>query len=412
MKVTAPAAWPIMRLAQIAQVQTGVAKNGERKLKRPVELPYLRVANVQDGHVDLRDIKTIEVEAADVSRYRIEAGDVLMTEGGDFDKLGRGTVWNGEISPCLHQNHVFAVRVDRSALLPEFLAAYCAAEPGRRYFLGCSKQTTNLASINSTQLKELPLPVPPLAEQRGIVAVLGAMDGLVSQGKRLLSARTRRHQACLTQVFAPLDQKRAAGWRRMRLGELFAERDERSDGLPLLAITGEQGVVPRDELERRDTSAEDKSSYKVIRKGDIGYNTMRMWQGVFGLSQYDGIVSPAYTVVVPDKSRILGEFTAHLFRHPRVIHTFRRYSQGLVDDTLMLKYPQFSEIRLSVPDIPEQRRIARALDAQLQEIQQLHRLIELRKQQKRCLMQKLLTGQWRLANDVTDDLPDREMAHA
>ncbi|MFO4987002.1 hypothetical protein RCK87_24985, partial [Salmonella enterica subsp. enterica serovar 1,4,[5],12:i:-] len=94
-------------------------------------------------------------------------------------------------------------------------------------------------------------------------------------------------------------------------------------------------------LERRDTSAEDKSNYKVIRKGDIGYNTMRMWQGVFGLSAHDGIVSPAYTVVTPDRSRILGEFASHLFRHPRVVHTFRRYSQGLVDDTLLLKYPHF-----------------------------------------------------------------------
>lgn len=173
----------------------------------------------------------------------------------------------------------------------------------------------------------------------------------------------------------------------------------------MLAITGELGVVPRDELDRRDTSAEDKSSYKVIRKGDIGYNTMRMWQGVCGLSRYDGIVSPAYVVVTPDESRILGGFAAHLFRHPRVIHTFRRYSQGLVDDTLMLKYPQFSEVGLPIPSIDEQRRIADMLDSQLLVIEQQHKLVLLRKQQKRGLLQKLLTGEWRL----THDLPETEV---
>ena len=193
----------------------------------------------------------------------------------------------------------------------------------------------------------------------------------------------------------------------MHLGEIFAERDERSADLPLLAITGGHGVVPRDKLERRDTSAEDKSNYKVIRKGDIGYNTMRMWQGVFGLSAHDGIVSPAYTVVTPDRTRILGEFAAHLFSHPRIVHTFRRYSQGLVDDTLLLKYPHFSEIRLPIPNISEQHRIARALDTQLGELLQLSRLVELRRQQYRGLMQRLLTGKQRLAQDI----PGMERTH-
>lgn len=403
----AAASWQRRKLADVAEVQTGIAKNNEKALADPIELPYLRVANVQDGHLDLSEIKTIAVESSRVERYSLEDGDVLVTEGGDFDKLGRGTVWRKQISPCLHQNHVFAVRVNRKHLLPEFLAAYCAAEPGRRYFLACSKQTTNLASINSSQLKELPLRLPPLDEQHRMLRVLNAMNRVFSLDAELVAAREARYQSLLRAALRPVDQQRAKGWRRMHLGEIFAERDQRSGDLPLLAITGDRGVVPRDELERRDTSAEDKSNYKVIRKGDIGYNTMRMWQGVFGLSQYDGIISPAYTVVTPDRARILGKFAAHLFSHPRVVHTFHRYSQGLVDDTLMLKYPHFSEIRLPVPDIPEQRRIAKALDAQLREITQLRQLVELRRQQHRGLMQKLLTGQWRL----TRDLPGMEPAH-
>ena len=407
MATKAIAPWQRRKLAEVAEVRTGIAKNNEKALTDPVELPYLRVANVQDGHLDLTEIKTIAVESSRVERYSLEDGDVLMTEGGDFDKLGRGAVWRNQISPCLHQNHVFAVRVNRKHLLPEFLAAYCAAEPGRRYFLACSKQTTNPASINSSQLKALPLRLPSLDEQRCIVHALEWFRRQTSLDEELLEACESRYKTLLCTALKPVDQQRAKGWRRVHLGEIFAERDERSADLPLLAITGGHGVVPRDKLERRDTSAEDKSNYKVIRKGDIGYNTMRMWQGVFGLSAHDGIVSPAYTVVTPDRTRILGEFAAHLFSHPRIVHTFRRYSQGLVDDTLLLKYPHFSEIRLPIPNISEQHRIARALDTQLGELLQLSRLVELRRQQYRGLMQRLLTGKQRLAQDI----PGMERTH-
>src|SRR5262249_57798473 len=114
-------AWPVMPLGHLAVVQTGIAKGG-RVVSEPVTLPYLRVAKGQAGAVDLREIKSITVDKRDVARYSLQAGDVLMTEGGDFDKLGRGTIWRGEIVPCLHQNHVFAVRCDRSVLCPEWLS--------------------------------------------------------------------------------------------------------------------------------------------------------------------------------------------------------------------------------------------------------------------------------------------------
>lgn len=144
-------------------------------LGRPVsgsgtfELPYLRVANVQDGYIDTSEMKLVQVLPAEVSRYRLRVGDVLMTEGGDFDKLGRGAVWDGAIDPCLHQNHVFRVRCDTSLLLPEFLAIYSASPAGKRHFVMLSKQTTNLASINKTQLKSFPIPIPPIEEQFQVV---------------------------------------------------------------------------------------------------------------------------------------------------------------------------------------------------------------------------------------------------
>ena len=147
-----PIGWERHTLSELAHVQTGLAK-GKEVNGSSVSLPYLRVANVQDGHVDLSTVKEITVSLSDAKRYSLQTNDVLFTEGGDFDKLGRGTVWYGQIEPCLHQNHVFAVRPKPERLIPEFLAYQASSEYGRRYFQLSSKQSTNLASINSTQLK-------------------------------------------------------------------------------------------------------------------------------------------------------------------------------------------------------------------------------------------------------------------
>ena len=169
-----PAEWEVVPLSEIAQLQTGVAKG--KKPDDAVELPYLRVANVQDGYVDLSEMKTILVEKGAVTRYRLKTGDVLFTEGGDADKLGRGCVWQGQVDPCLHQNHVFAVRPNPERLLSQYLA-YAAASPrGKQYFLDSAKQTTNLASINSTQLKALPIPLASIEEQSAIVASISSVD--------------------------------------------------------------------------------------------------------------------------------------------------------------------------------------------------------------------------------------------
>jgi type I restriction enzyme S subunit len=182
--------WPTVSLHEVAEVRTGVAK-GKKGLKKPVTFPYLRVANVQDGRVDLSEIKTIDVEAAQVERYALRAGDVLMTEGGDFDKLGRGDVWKAQISPCLHQNHVFAVRPDAKRLNPYYLAALAASDHGRQYFLSCAKRTTNLASINSTQLKAFPVLLPSLDEQAHIADVMSAVSAKIG----VLEAKQRQHYA-------------------------------------------------------------------------------------------------------------------------------------------------------------------------------------------------------------------------
>lgn len=163
--------WNTRKLSEVSTLQTGLMK-GKNYSGKTVMLPYLRVANVQDGFLNLSEIKEIEVSEELIDRYSLKNGDVLFTEGGDYDKLGRGTVWQGQIKNCLHQNHVFVVRPQADVLSPYFLSYQAGSRYGKQYFLKCSKQTTNLASINSTQLKGFPVLMPIIEEQAQIVLLI------------------------------------------------------------------------------------------------------------------------------------------------------------------------------------------------------------------------------------------------
>ncbi|MDO8954263.1 MAG: restriction endonuclease subunit S [Gammaproteobacteria bacterium] len=166
-----PKDWKLVCLKRIAEIQGGLTlgKHYEGPL---IERPYLRVGNVQDGHLDLADVSVIELPASVAAGVELRPDDVLMTEGGDLDKLGRGHLWHGEIPGCLHQNHIFAVRCFLHKLKPRFLAYVTAAKYGRDYFEATGKKTTNLANTNTTKVGRFPIPLPPLTEQATICAHL------------------------------------------------------------------------------------------------------------------------------------------------------------------------------------------------------------------------------------------------
>ena len=184
-----PQHWRMTRVDEVATVGSGVTLGKDTSGHKSVELPYLRVANVQDGYLDLDTIKTIRVPVDDVQKYRLEAGDVLMTEGGDIDKLGRGTIWDGQIPDCLHQNHIFRIRANREVLEPSFYAIVVESDIAKRYFSRVAKRTTNLASTNKTQVRAFRFPIPPtLSEQRQIVEI-------VARSKSLLAGLSQKETA-------------------------------------------------------------------------------------------------------------------------------------------------------------------------------------------------------------------------
>ena len=237
--------------------------------------------------------------------------------------------------------------------------------------------------------------LPPLPEQQKIAAILSTQDKVIELKEKLLAQKQQQKKYLMQQLLT--GKKRLPGfcekWTRKQLGELFENRVEinRSD-LGLLAITSTRGILPRDCLDLKDNSSEDKSKYLRICPGDIGYNTMRMWQGVSAYSEYEGIVSPAYTILAPMEG-VYSHYFAYLFKTQSVIFSFYRFSQGLVDDTRNLKYENLKKIGVSIPsNVAEQRAIVQILSTADHEIDLLQKSIEAEKQKKKALMQLLLTG--------------------
>lgn len=194
-----------VRLDEIAEISGGITKGRDLSQQKTITLPYLRVANVQNGYLDLSQMKDIEVKLNEVDKYLLQEGDVLYTEGGDRDKLGRGTVWKNEIPRCVHQNHVFKARLNQERALPQYVAYWSMSVYARDYFFKKGKQSVNLASINKTVLSALILPMPSLEEQASIInnieSRLSVCDQIEKTIEQSLQQAEALRQSILKQAF-------------------------------------------------------------------------------------------------------------------------------------------------------------------------------------------------------------------
>jgi len=252
--------------------------------------------------------------------------------------------------------------------------------------------------INKSTFENIKIVCPPLIEQERIVSVLSLWDTAIEKQSELIEKLKLRKRALMQQLLT--GKKCLPGfsgeWKEVKLGDIFDERNETNrDDLPLLSITGDKGVIYQSESDKRDISNDDKSKYKRICPNDIGYNTMRMWQGRSALSSIEGIVSPAYTVVTPHKN-VDVRFMAMLIQQPRVVYDFWTHSQGLVSDTLNCKYPDFCQVKVRIPSKEEQTAIADMLYEFDKQIYIANEKLARLQSQKRGLMQQLLTGKKRI----------------
>ena len=395
-RVRIPVDWSTTRLSKIADIQTGLAK-GKKITSRGVSLPYLRVANVQDGHLDLDEIKTIVVDEKDAERYRLKIGDVLFTEGGDFDKLGRGTVWRGEVQNCLHQNHVFAVRPNPDLLVPDYLAYLAAAPHGKRYFQSASKQSTNLASINSSQLNNFPVILPPLAEQKKLIAILRTWDEATENLLRLSELREKQYLGLRDYLIDWSKNQRPV---KDFLKPVSRPIPKPTSGYRALSIRS-HGKGTFDRFVENPESVEMDTLY-VAKAGDIIVNITFAWEGAVALvpRDHDGcLVSHRFPMFVPEIERVDARYLRHVLRMARFTHLLGIVSPGGAGRNRVLSKSDFLDLMVPLPPLDLQRRVAMILDDAEKTIAAEEKYLSALSRQKRGLMQKLLTGDWRVKAD-------------
>jgi type I restriction enzyme S subunit len=272
--------WPEVPLGDVTDISSGITKG--RKVPSGVvrSVPYMSVANVQSMRLDLSVVKEIDVSEAEIERFKLRKHDLLLTEGGDPDKLGRGTLWGDELPECIHQNHIFRVRAG-SEVDPGYLKWAVASEQGRGYFLRSAKQTTGIASINMTQLRRFPLPLPPLAEQRKIAEVLDEVGELrIKRRMAILLLKDLAESIFLDMFGDPVTNPR--GWMRNRLEEtiivgpqngLYQHASSYGSGTPIVRIDAfYDGVITGiGSLKRLEATQETIKKYELHR-GDILVN--------------------------------------------------------------------------------------------------------------------------------------------
>ena len=402
-----PSSWQILPLQKVAKLQTGLALNSKLKILCPVCVPYLRVANVQAGHIELGDLKTVVIESSTMQRFVLHPGDVLLTEGGDFDKLGRGAVWRGQISPCLHQNHVFAIRTDRLKLLPEFLSYQTESNYGRNYFLSCSKQSTNLASINSTQIKNFPVIVPPLNEQRRIAEFLGTWNEAIEKLEQLIAAKEKRFSFLRVNMIQ--GKIRIVGfqskWRKTVLSEIsdHITRNVGTLDVEPASISAGKGFVLQKEKFGRNIAGKQYSRYTLLYPGEFTYNKgnsktyecgcVYQWQGAKAVAVPNVFISFSLKPQQAD-----ARFISHFFEANLHANELRKFiNSGVRNDGLLnITTGSFLGITIDLPELSEQRMIVNILNVHSLELELLRKELAALQKQKRGLMQKLLTGTWRV----------------
>ena len=237
---------------------------------------------------------------------------------------------------------------------------------------------------------------PNEQEQCKIGSFILAFDNIITLHQRKLDLLKEQKKGFLQKMFpkngAKVPELRFAGfaddWEERKLGDVFSERSERSSEGELISVTINSGVVKASELDRKDNSSNDKSNYKKVEVGDIAYNSMRMWQGASGYSSYDGILSPAYTVIIP-KEGTDSKFFAYDFKRHDMIQTFKRNSQGLTSDTWNLKFPTLKSVKVMVPCMEEQTKISNFFERLDTTITLHRRKLDLLKEQKKGFLQKM-----------------------
>lgn len=315
-----------------------------------------------DDKIHVDELSYSEYGDTAVEKCNVEIGDIFLTRSSvKADGIAKSNILLDD-GIYVYDDHLIRLKVDKNNYIPEFVNDYLASPRFRRQFIVRAK-TTAFTTIGQGDVASCTGDFPSLSEQQKIAEFLSTIDTVIAKQKETVSAWEERKKGVMQKLFSQEvrfkadDGSNFPEWEEKKLGEVFTERTERSKGgESLLSVTIAQGIVKQSETDKRNIASENKSNYKIVKKNDLAYNTMRMWQGAEGVSEYDGIVSPAYTVITAVDGNN-SYFFETMFKQTFMLQVFQRFSQGLTSDTWNLKFPAFSEIKCLIPCEDEQNKI-------------------------------------------------------
>jgi type I restriction enzyme S subunit len=374
MKHATPKDWSTTTLGDIAQIVMGTSPPGEDIVESEIGLPFIQ-GNAEFG---VRHPKPALWCRSPLRTA--EAGDLLVSVRAPVGEMNEA-----DRTLCIGRG-LAAVRIGNGAKAFVWHALRQGIHQLRRVAQG-----STFTAVNREDIEEIVLPLPPPAEQAKIAAVLGAVDEAVELARgATVQTRTLR-RALLHALLTRGLPGRHTKFKPVRLGDIYAERSEHGiAGLPVMSVTN-SGLVERSTTDRRVESDLPDEGHALVRKDDIAYNMMRMWQGVSCLADRDCLVSPAYVVCSPKKG-IVPQYGAYLLKAPHVVQLLRLHSQGVHEDRLRLYYKHFAPIKVEIPDEDTQRssvQMIASLDARVAAAESHLAALE---QVKSALSAALLTG--------------------
>lgn len=390
-----PEEWEVKKLDEVAQIQQGVSKGKSIREEDAIDMPYLRVANVKDGYFDLNEIKQITVHKIEYNKYLLNQEDILITEGGDPDKLGRGSIWQNEVENCIFQNHLFRIRAIKSNLNPYYLYNYLQGRKSKDYFLSCAKQTTGIASVNSSQVKAMPVLLPLLPEQNKIATILSTWDTAIAKTQEIISQLKLRNRGLMHELLRPND-----GWEEYKIGELIKEVKrpvnwDDNDLYHLISVKRRSGgAFFRESLYGHQILTK---QLFTVEENDFLISKMQILHGASALVTAplaEMKISGSYIAVRSrDDQKLDIRYFNWIAKTPWFYRLTYISSYGVHIEKMTFDFEDFKRHKILLPaTLKEQKDIVVILENATTEVALYENYLTTLQTQKKGLMQKLLTG--------------------
>ena len=338
--------WTKINLGELSKIGKGFTPSTSNPSFWDGELYWLSIADMNQGKYIKQTSKKISLEGSK-NKDPIEKGTLLMSFKLSLGKLGI-------LTKDMYTNEAICnFKWKNNNISTEYMYYYLSSINIMKYGSQAAKGIT----LNNETLNTIPVILPNFDEQNKISNFLSKIDKKIELLEKKHQAYEDFKKYLMQQIFTQkLRFDFSEDWKIVKIKDIFDERSEKGfDELELLSVTLNEGVIKRSEIESKDNSNDNKSNYKHVLPNDMVYNSMRMWQGASGVSSYEGIVSPAYTILIP--KNVHSPFFGYYFKTHEMIYQFKKYSQGLTSDTWNLKYPLISEIKLKIPSLEEQKQI-------------------------------------------------------